>query len=324
MTKLGLQIVPTMPPDEVIDTIVAAEAIGYEYCEIADEGLMADVYAVLGAAAGRTGTIRLGVATNGYTRHPAATAAALATVDHLSGGRAFVTLVAGGTMVLGPLGISREQPVVVMRETVEIMRRLWSGEPVTWKGERFRLDQAQLHINGVFSIPIFMAVRGPRLLRLAGEMADGVVLMAKSDLGDALATVVEGRGGRTGEFTRVYLDRLAYTPAMLEEAKSLYSFALIDSPDRLLRNLGLDEGEIEAIRQAVADGGPAAANALVTPDMVRAFQIAGTPGECRQALSELVALHDLDLFMMNVISPGLDTNTRLLEDVREILAMEVT
>jgi 5,10-methylenetetrahydromethanopterin reductase len=211
-----------------------------------------------------------------------------------------------------------------MRETVEIMRRLWSGEPVTWKGERFRLDQAQLHINGVFSIPIFMAVRGPRLLRLAGEMADGVVLMAKSDLGDALATVVEGRGGRTGEFTRVYLDRLAYTPAMLEEAKSLYSFALIDSPDRLLRNLGLDEGEIEAIRQAVADGGPAAANALVTPDMVRAFQIAGTPGECRQALSELVALHDLDLFMMNVISPGLDTNTRLLEDVREILAMEVT
>jgi 5,10-methylenetetrahydromethanopterin reductase len=323
MTRLGLQIVPTMPPDEVIDTIVAAEAIGYEYCQVADEGLMADVYTVLGAAAGRTSTIRLGVATNGYTRHPAATAAALATVDHLSGGRAFVTLVAGGTMVLGPLGISREQPVVVMRETIEILRRLWSGEPVTWKGERFRLDRAQLHINGGFSIPIFMAVRGPRLLRVAGQMADGVVLIAKFDLGDALATVVEGRGDRTGEFTRAYLDRLTFTPAMLEEAKSLYSYALLDSPERLLHNLGLDEGEIDALKQAVADGGPAAATALVTPDMVRAYQIAGTPEECRQALSELVALHELDLFMMNIISSGLDTNTRLLEDVREIIAVEV-
>jgi len=154
-------------------------------------------------------------------------------------------------------------------------------------------------------------------------MADGVVLIAKFDLGDALATVVEGRGDRTGEFTRAYLDRLTFTPAMLEEAKSLYSYALLDSPERLLHNLGLDEGAIDALKQAVADGGPAAATALVTPDMVRAYQIAGTPEECRQALSELVALHELDLFMMNIISSGLDTNTRLLEDVREIIAVEV-
>jgi 5,10-methylenetetrahydromethanopterin reductase len=319
MTQLGLQIVPTMPPGEVVDTVVAAEALGYDYCQVADEGLMSDVYAVLGVAAERTSRIRLGAATNGYTRHPAATAAALATIDSLSGGRAFVTLVAGGTMVLRPMGIERTSPVAVMTEAVEVMRRLWAGQPVTWAGSRFRLDDAQLHVDGRVDIPIFMAVRGPRLLRVAGEIADGVVLMAKSDLGDALATVEQGRAGRPSGFTRVYLDRLAFTPAMLDEARGLYSYALMDSPDRMLRNLGLSGPEIGAIRRAVADGGPASAAGLVTADMVRAYQIVGTPEECRRALADLVAEHHLDAFMMNIISPGIDDNTRLLEEVRQIV-----
>ena len=319
MTRLGLQIVPVMTPSEVIDTIVAAEDLGYDYCQVADEGLMADVYTVLGMAAARTSRIRLGAATNGYTRHPAATAAALATLDHLSGGRAFVTLVAGGTMVLGPLGIERTAPFTVMTETVEVLRRLWSGEPITWQGRRFALREARLHVDGPIDIPILMAVRGPRLLRAAGEVADGVVLMAKSDLGDALAEVNAGRAGRAGGFARVYLDRLAYTPEMLDEARHLYSYAGMDAPDRMLRNLGLDDAEIAAIREAAAAGGPAAAADLVTEEMVGAFQIAGTPEQCRTALAELVSRHHLDMFMMNVISPGVERNTRLLKEVRSIV-----
>ena len=104
---LGLQIVPTMPVDELLDTVRLAEELGYDYCMVADEGLMHDVYAVLGAAAQTTSTIRLGVVTNPYTRHPAVTAAGVATINELSGGRAFITLVAGGTMVLEPLGLQR-------------------------------------------------------------------------------------------------------------------------------------------------------------------------------------------------------------------------
>ncbi len=72
---LGLQVVPTMGSAELVDTIVLAEELGYSYCMVADEGLMLDVYAVLGAAARATSTIRLGPVTNPYTRHPAAVAA---------------------------------------------------------------------------------------------------------------------------------------------------------------------------------------------------------------------------------------------------------
>ena len=150
---LGLQIVPTMDSAELVETIVLAEELGYSYCMVADEGLMLDVYAVLGAAARTTSTIRLGAVTNPYTRHPAATAAAIATIDEMSGGRAFVTLVAGGTMVLHPMGLVRSAPLALMADTITALRLLWRGAPVTWQGRRLSLEGAQL-TTGTHSIPV--------------------------------------------------------------------------------------------------------------------------------------------------------------------------
>ena len=306
----GLQIIPTMPLAELVATIQIAEELGYTHCMVADEGLMHDVYAVLGVAAGATSTIRLGAVTNGYTRHPAATAAALATVDDLSDGRAFTTLVAGGTMVLAPMGIERRAPVGVLSDTIEVLRALWSGEAVTWQGDRFSLEGARLS-SGAHDIPIWVAARGERMLALAGDKADGIVLMAKSDLGDALERVA--RGGRN--LTRVYLDRLAYTPEMIAEAKELYAYAIMDSPKRMLENLGISDAAIAEMQTAMERGGPVAVAPLVTDEMVTSYQIAGTPDECRTALNALVARHDLDAFFVNITSPGLEANTSMLSDI---------
>jgi 5,10-methylenetetrahydromethanopterin reductase len=310
----GLQIVPTMPIDELIATIEAAEELGYGHCMLADEGLMHDVYALLGVAARVTSTIRLGSVTNGYTRHPAATAAALATIDDMSDGRAFTTLVAGGTMVLQPMGIERRHPVRVMADTIEVLRALWSGDPATWQGEVFSLDGARLG-SGPHDIPIWMAARGERMLALAGEKADGIVLMAKADLGDALERV--GRSGRS--LTRVYLDRLAYTPEMIAEAKELYAYAIMDTPRRMLENLGISDADIAEMRAAMHSGGPSAVAPLVTDEMVTSYQIAGSPDECRSALTSLVEAHDLDAFFVNITSPGLEANTAMLADIAGFL-----
>lgn len=311
---LGLQIVPTMGSAELIDTIVVAEELGYAYCMVADEGLMLDVYAVLGAAARLTTTIRLGAVTNPYTRHPAATAAAIATVDEMSGGRAFVTLVAGGTMVLHPMGLKRSAPLAMMADTIEALRLLWRGEPVTWQGRRLSLEGAQL-TTGTHSIPIWVAARGEQMLALTGRQADGLVLMVKSDLGDAFSLAEQARAKAGTPLTRIYLDRLAYKPEMIEEAKHLYGYAIMDSPPRILKNLGLDEAEIAGLRQAFAAGGPEAVGQLVTDELVASYQIAGTPAECRRQLQHLIGAHRLDAFFVNIISPGLAANRELLSEV---------
>ena len=316
---LGLQIVPTMGSAELIDIVVTAEELGYSYCMVADEGLMLDVYAVLGAAARATSTIRLGAVTNPYTRHPAATATAIATVDEMSGGRAFVTLVAGGTMVLHPMGIERSAPLAVMTDTIEALRLLWRGEPVTWRGRRLSLEGAQLS-TGTHSIPIWVAARGEKMLALAGAHADGLVLMVKSDLGDAFDLAEQARhAARAGSpLTRVYLDRLAYKPEMIEEAKHLYGYAIMDSPPRILKNLGLSEAEIAGLKQAFAEGGPEAVGQLVTDELVAEYQIAGTPAECRSQLEHLIGAHRLDAFFVNIISPGPAANRELLTEVVSI------
>ena len=323
---LGLQIVPTMGSAELIDTVVYAEELGYSYCMVADEGLMLDVYAVLGAAARATSKIRLGAVTNPYTRHPAAAAAAIATVDEMSQGRAFVTLVAGGTMVLHPMGIERSAPLALVADTITALRRLWRGEPVTWQGRLLSLEGAQL-TTGTHSIPIWVAARGERMLALAGARADGLVLMVKSDLADAFAIadqarqasrIEPGNGEASSPLTRIYLDRLAYRPEMIEEAKHLYGYAIMDSPPRILKNLGLSEAEIADLKQAFAEGGPEAVGRLVTDELVAEYQIAGTPTECRDQLQRLIGDHRLDAFFVNIISPGSAANRELLHEVAAI------
>jgi len=181
MVKIGIHIVPLMAAKDVIEIAVNAERIGYDYCLVADEGFHPDIYACLGAIARETNRITIGPVTNGYTRHPAVTAAAIATVNELSDGRAFVALVAGGSMVLDPMGIDRDRPYRVLRDTVQVMKALWSGESVTWQGDVHRLSDAQLH-SGSHSIPIWISSRGPLLLKLAGREADGVLLTVKPDL----------------------------------------------------------------------------------------------------------------------------------------------
>ena len=319
MTQLGIQIIPTMPVDEVIETAVMAEKLGYDFCLLADEGFMPDVYVALGAIAQRTQRMKLGPVTNGYTRHPAVTATAIATLDDLSGGRALATLVAGGSMVLNPMGIPREAPLTVMRETVAILRALWRSEEVTWQGKRYALQRARLHSQRRHDIPLWLAVRGEKMLELAGQEADGVVLVAKSDVGPALAIVEQAATGRSTRCQRIYMDRIAYTPQLLEEASALYAYVLMDSPQRMLDGLGIRADEIAQIRQAMATGGPKAAMPYVRPEMIQRYQLAGTPEECREAIQSLFAAYALDAFVMNVTTPGIEANRRLLTDICSIV-----
>lgn len=319
MTQLGIQIIPTMPIGEVIEIGVMAEVLGYDFCLLADEGFMPDVYVALGAIAQRTQRIRLGPVTNGYTRHPAVTANAVATLDDLTGGRSLVMLVAGGSMVLNPMGIPRDAPLTVMRETISILRQLWRGEEVTWQGRRFSLQHAQLSSGRHDDIPIWLGVRGEKMLALAGQEADGVVLVAKSDLAPALAILGQAEGGRRMRCRRIYMDRIAYTPELLTEAEALYAYVLMDSPLRILEGLGISATEIDAIRTAMATGGPPAAAALVRAEMVQRFQIAGTPDACQATLAALIATYTLDAVVMNITTGGIEANRRLLQDIYAIV-----
>ena len=316
----GLQIFPSMSVKDIIAIAIEAEQLGYSHCLLADEGFLPDPYVALGAIAASTTRIKLGPVTNGYTRHPAASAMALATLHELSSGRALVTLVAGGAIVLKPMGLNRDAPLAVIRDTITIMRKLWSGERITWQGERYNLDGAKSGM-GAQRIPIWVAARGPKMIEIAGELADGVWLMGKADLAPALAIAQARAASRvlSAPVERIFQDQVANTPALIQDARIVCTFLLNDSPPRLAEAVGISAEKLAAIKTTFAEHGVARAAALVDDDLLRQLVICGDDAECTREIHRLKITHQLDTLIVNIMSTDLNTNLGCLRDVAKMV-----
>ena len=204
MPDLEVSILPPLhvgvPALEIAALAADAEAAGVDGFWYADERFYRDTYSVLALCAQATTRIRLGPGvTDPYTRHPAITAAALATLDEISGGRA-VLGIAAGVSGFRNLGIDASHPAVAVREGLEVIRRLLAGETVNYRGQSFSLTDGRLLFASA-SVPAYVAAEGPWMLRLAGAVADAVIIYhspTQQTLGPKLALVDAGaeRGGR--------------------------------------------------------------------------------------------------------------------------------
>ncbi len=148
----------------------AAEDSGFTYLTFLDsQNFSRDVYVMLTVAAVNTSRIKLGQAvTIPITRHPSVTANAIATIDKLSGGRAFVGLGAGGSAA-SAIG---ERPATLnqLRQTIRFIREFTAGNEAEYQGTRMRSEWINRPLK------IYVGGGGPRLLELAGEIADGIIL----------------------------------------------------------------------------------------------------------------------------------------------------
>jgi len=189
-------LLPSRPAGELSDLAARAEALGYDDFWLADERFFREVYALLALAATRTTRIRLGpCVTDPFSRHPALTAMAIATLDEISGGRAILGIGAG-VSGFRELGVNAERSAVAIREAVELIRQLLAGQNVTMKGQQVsfnggRLDFAPRRAD----IPIYVASQREAGCRVAGRVADGAIMqgcVAEPLLRFFRTTVAEG------------------------------------------------------------------------------------------------------------------------------------
>lgn len=200
--RTGLLLLPSRPAGELSDLAARAETLGYDDFWLADERFFREVYALLALAATRTTRIRLGpCVTDPFSRHPALTAMAIATLDEISDGRALLGIGAG-VSGFRELGVNAERSAVAIREAVELIRQLLAGQDVTMKGQQVsfnggRLDFAPRRAD----IPIYVASQREAGCRVAGRVADGAIMqgcVAEPLLRFFRTTVAEGarRAGR--------------------------------------------------------------------------------------------------------------------------------
>jgi 5,10-methylenetetrahydromethanopterin reductase len=175
--RTGLLLLPSRPASELVEIAVRAEALGYDDLWVADERFFREVYTVLGLVAARTSRIRLGPGvTDPYSRHPALTAMAIATLDEVSGGRALLGLGAG-VSGFRELGIDAARSAVAIREAVELIRRLLAGHTVTVKGTAVRFEDGRLDFAPPRAdVPIYVASQREAGCRVAGRVADGAIM----------------------------------------------------------------------------------------------------------------------------------------------------
>ncbi|HLH13938.1 MAG TPA: LLM class flavin-dependent oxidoreductase [Solirubrobacteraceae bacterium] len=204
-----------------IERVRLAEALGYESVYVTHIAGRESL-TVLTAYALSTSSIRVGTGVVPiYTRTPATMAQTAATLDELSGGRLTLGLgVSHRPVVEGWHGQSIDRPVAEMREYAGIVRAILRGEDPP-AGEKWRTSFRLLGLEPRPALPIYVAALSPAMLRLAGEIADGVILWLcnPSYIREVVVpAVAEGRerAGRTLEG----FDVVAAVPGALVEDRA--------------------------------------------------------------------------------------------------------
>lgn len=175
--RLGVLLFSDYSVAELVELAQLSESLGYDSFWYTDVRFARECYVALAAVAARTNAIRIGPGvTDPYSRHPALTACAIATIDEISNGRALLGLGTGGAG-FRELGIEQKLPVAAMRETVESIRGLLRGDQVNAEGKVISIQGGKLAFKPPRSdIPIYFATHGPQITRLAGSIADGVLI----------------------------------------------------------------------------------------------------------------------------------------------------
>lgn len=292
----GLWLHAVRPVPELVDLAVHAERQGASVVLVADEGTDRDVYVVLAAIAAATSTVTLvpGV-TNPHSRHPVATAAALASLEELAPGRVVAGLGAGGTLVFGPMGLRPPRPYTALREAVEVIDTLLAGEPVAHDGE------FSAHAQLPWSprrLPLALAGRGPRAQQLALTRSDWL-LVAGKPVADLPAFSAELR--RTRPRTRlVWNPAAAWHPAHREVMRAHLSYMAVDMPPAWRERFGVGADVVREIARALSAGGPELAGPLVPDGLLDAFALTGSRASVVARLADVLAAAEPDLLVFDL------------------------
>jgi coenzyme F420-dependent glucose-6-phosphate dehydrogenase len=176
-------------PRELLDFSILAETLGFDSVFVSDHfqpwkhhgGHAPYSFAWLGALGAKTQRIVIGtsVVTPTFRYHPSIVAQAMATLGVLSPGRVVLGIGTGESLNEVPaIGIAWpgfKERQGRLRESILLMRKLWTEERVSFEGEYYRTQNATIYDRPSTPVPIYVAASGPTAAAMAGELAEGFI-----------------------------------------------------------------------------------------------------------------------------------------------------
>ena len=290
--------IEALPPTMQIDYGLRAEERGFRAAWF-PEITFGDAFGPATAVATKTSRLGLGTGVVGiWSRSAVTLGLQAATLNELSGGR---LLLGVGLQARGYVeqwhGQVYERPVRAMKEYVTILRRILSGENVTFEGEIFSVRDFQLQMQPPERpARIYMAAIGPQMTRLAGEVADGIlgycysVEYVRESVLPNLRAGAERAGRRLDDFDIACGFPTIVTPddSGLEQIKGqamMFATAKSSSPE-YASSFAAAGHDVAPIQERVDAGDVDGALGLVTDEMADALTIAGSADHVRKRIDE--------------------------------------
>ena len=280
----------------MIRIAVAAEKANFSTVWVADHApasMWRDPFIAMAAIGQHTERVKIGVGVaNPYSRYVALTGVAAATLAELCGERIILGMGAGGTLPLLPLGIEMwNKPMTAVREAVELLKQFFKGETTNYDGELVKLKNARLF--SPVSVPVYVGTRGPALSRLAGEIADGIILNPPIDALDVYLDEV--RKGLT-DTKRSKIDVVEFVPVSVSEkgkydqVKPTVALLIPTTPSWALEMINAVEPAREIGEMLKKDRAKAAT--LVPDGLAKSFAIAGNRKQCVDQIAQIASKVD--------------------------------
>jgi 5,10-methylenetetrahydromethanopterin reductase len=304
-TRYALYLQDAHPLQEGIKYAQYAEQKGFEAVWQAESRLVRDAIVPMAAFAATTAKLKVGSGViNNWTRNIGLLAATFLTLDDLAPNRILCGIGAWWDPLAKNVGVERRKPLLAMRETIEVMRRLLRMERVTFHGEFHHVTGIELDVvhgrREPRHVPIYIGATGDQMMELTGEIADGAVLnyCVPPEYNDkALELLDKGAkkaGRRAEDLDRPQLIVCAVDndrKKAIEAAKVLLTQYLAQQP-HIAKASGVSEEVVKKVQSIL--GWPATkeqvheAMQFVPDDFVLKISATGTPEEARAKVNEYI------------------------------------
>ncbi len=289
-----------------MEYVAYAESRGFDAVWQAESRLVREATVPLAAYASVTERIKVGSGVSDcWSRNAARLAATFSTLDDLAPGRVLLGLGAWWDPLAAKVGITRTHPLTVMREVVTAVRALLANETVTFHGEWVHLTGVELDYvyqdRRPKDVPIYIGATGDKMLELAGEIADGVVLnyLVSPDYNERAMQHLE-RGLGTAGRSLEDLDRPQLVVCSVHEDETtaldmarLMVTQYLGQQPHIMRASGVPQSLLDAVGEVLT--WPATheqvevTSKLVPDDVVRMLTASGTPEQARARVADYVA-----------------------------------
>jgi probable F420-dependent oxidoreductase len=298
MTRLGL-VVPFFRPlslDDAVTLARDAEARGY-HALWTGESAVADAISTMTVLA--THTTRVTIASGVIPvqlRTPQLLGQTALTLGHVAPGRIALGLGVSSRIIVGDWhGLPFTRPLEQLREAVQVIRLVLSGERVSFDGRHYKARNFRPALAPPpRPVKIYLAALGPRMLELAGELADGVLLnwLPPEAVPPAIRQIEVGarRAGRSlADFEVAALIRTTVTDgaAAVREslARDITSYAIVDSYARFFAGCGYGD-EVARVNAAWTAGDRAKAVQEISPRFLDGLGVVGSADFCRDRIAQ--------------------------------------